>query len=54
MGRNKIPAEDKRQGVYIKLPLWLKSWLKQQPGSQGAIIEKALIKAHKLKETKKG
>ena len=54
MGRNSLPAEDKRQGVYIKLPLWLKSWLKAQQGSQGATIEKALIKAHKLKEPKKG
>lgn len=54
MGRNEIPAEDKRQGVYIKLPPWLKSWLKAQSRSQGATVEEALIKAHKLKEPKKG
>lgn len=53
-GRKPLPAADKRQGVYIKIPPWLKSWLKQQPGSQGATIEKALMKAHKLKEPKKG
>lgn len=54
MGRNKIPAGDRRQGVYIKLPPWLKSWLKAQGRSQGATVEEALTKAHKLKVPKKG
>jgi hypothetical protein len=54
MGRKKKLEDDKRQGVYIKLPPWLKSWLKAQGRSQGVVIEKALIKAHKLKEPKKG
>ena len=53
MGRNKIPAEDKRQGVYIKLPPWLKSWLQEQGRSQGVVVEEALKKTHKLKEPKK-
>ena len=54
MGRNSLPAEDKRQGVYIKLPLWLKNWLKEQGRSQGATVEEALIKTYNLKEPKKG
>lgn len=52
VGRNKLDEDKKRKGVYIKLPLWLKEWLKEQPISQGMTVEKALIKAHKLKEPK--
>ena len=51
-GRKALPEDKKRQGIYIKIPIWLKEWLKEQPISQGMTVEKALIKAHKLKEPK--
>lgn len=51
-GRKLLPAKDKRQGVYVKLPLWLKEWLIAHPQSQGVTVEKALIKAHNLKVPK--
>lgn len=32
----------------IKLPRWLNNWLSNQPESAAELVEKALIKAHKL------
>lgn len=54
MSRPTLPEGIKRRGVFIKLAPWIKTWLKAQGRSQGAIIEEALIKAHKLKEPQKG
>ena len=54
MGRNKLSVEIKKQQLNIKINPWVKDWLKAQPRSQGVVIEEALIKAHKLKEPKKG
>jgi len=53
MGRKALAEEDRKQGVYIKLPLWLKVWLQTQGKSQSVVIEEALIKTYKLKEPKK-
>lgn len=52
MGRNKLLEDIKKQGVYIKLSPWVKKWLKEQGRSQGATVEEALIKTHKLKKPK--
>ena len=52
MGRNKLTEEDKRQGVYIKLPCWVKNWLRAQGRSQGGIVEEALKRQYKLKAPK--
>ena len=49
MSRPKLTDDVKKQGVYIKLSPWVKKWLKEQGRSQGATIEEALIKTHKLK-----
>lgn len=34
---------DNKERVTIRLPVWLKSWLREQPESQAVLIEKALI-----------
>ena len=49
-GRKALPDDDlsRRVNVTVKLPLWLREWLKAQPVSQGRLIEDALVKQHQI------
>jgi len=38
--------------VGLKLPRWLKDWMKKQPESMAVLIEVALTEKHKLKPPK--
>ena len=45
-GAGRPPGSSKpkvKQPVSVQLPIWLAKWLKQTPGSQGKLIERALI-----------
>jgi len=48
-GRPALPDNERKAGVYIKLPPWLIVWLDAQPESRAVLIEKALRRVHKLK-----
>lgn len=53
-GRPAMPDEQKKAGVYMKLPPWLIAWLDSQPESRAVLVEKALCKIYKLKPPKVG
>ena len=40
---------ERKAGIYVKLPPWLIAWLAKQPESRAVLIEKALVTVHKLK-----
>ncbi|NIW47059.1 MAG: hypothetical protein GWN30_20615 [Gammaproteobacteria bacterium] len=47
------PKKDRRMvkiPVGYKLPRWLVEWMREQPESQAAIIEDAVMEKHNLKE----
>ena len=50
-GRKVHPQHLKRIGVPLRLPAWLVQWIDTLPGTRAAVIEAALLKAHKLKPT---
>jgi len=52
VSRPTLKASEKRKAITIKLPLWLTKVLKIMNGSQGRIIEEALISHFKLVEKK--
>lgn len=47
-GRPALPDNERKAGVYIKLPPWLIAWLDSQPESRAVLIEKAIRKAYKV------
>ena len=53
-GRKPLPEDLKKQDVHFRVDPWLKAWLLDQPRPQAQLFIEALIKAHKLKEPKKG
>ena len=53
-GRKPTPEHLQKQDVHFKVDPWLKAWLLDQPRPQAHIFIEAVIKAHKLKEPKKG
>ncbi len=53
-GRPSLPKDLKRQPCPVKLPQWIIEDIDRRPGSRAAVLEAAYIKAHKLKEPKKG
>jgi hypothetical protein len=48
-GRPPAPPGQRRINVPVRLPEWLIEWMAQQPDTPAALIEAALLKAHKLK-----
>lgn len=42
-GAGRPPGIVNKERVTIRLPVWLKVWLKEQPESQAVLIERALI-----------
>lgn len=50
-GRKALPPDDdnRRVNVTVKLPLWLREWLKTQEAAQSRLIEAALIEKYQLK-----
>jgi len=48
-GRPALPDNERKAGVYVKLPPWLIAWLDAQLESRAVLIEKALRRVHKLK-----
>lgn len=48
-GRKPAAAHLARVSVPLRLPAWLVEWIDTQPGPRAALIEAALLKAHKLK-----
>ena len=54
-GRKPLPPDDpeRRVNVTIKLPLWLREWLKKQKTAQSRLIEAALIETYKIEITLK-
>lgn len=52
MARPKSNPALRRETINARLPAWLRDWLESQPESGGVLIERALIKAHKLKAPK--
>ena len=53
-GRKPLSDDLKKQPCPIKLQQWLIDEVDSRLGSRAVVIEKALIKAYKLKEPKKG
>ena len=49
-GRKALPEHDpmRRVNVTVKLPLWLREWLKIQQTAQSRLIEAALIETYKI------
>ena len=49
-GRKALPENDpsRRVNVTVKLPLWLREWLKTQQTAQSRLIEAALIETYKI------
>ena len=49
-GRKALPDNDpsRRVNVTIKLPLWLREWLKTQKTAHSRLIEAALIKTYNI------
>lgn len=49
-GRKALPDNDpsRRVNVTVKLPRWLRDWLKVQQVSQGRLIEQALVEQFKI------
>lgn len=48
-GRPPAPPALRRVNVPVRLPRWLVEWMAQQPETPAALIEAALLKAHKLR-----
>lgn len=53
-GRKPLPDNLKKQPCPIKLEQWIIDDIDSRPGSRAQVIKEAYIKAHKLKEPKKG
>ena len=51
-GRPPAPPALRRVNVPVRLPAWLVEWMAQQPETHAALIEAALLKAHKLRPPK--
>lgn len=51
-GRPQIPPHMLRETYTVRLPQWLKRWIQARPETGAALIESALVKAHKLKPPK--
>ena len=49
-GRKALPENEKRVNVTIKLPLWLREWLKMQKTAQSRLIEAALIETYQIEK----
>lgn len=45
-GRPALPADEKRQPFSVRLLPWAASWLKEQPGKPGEVIEAALASTY--------
>lgn len=52
LGRPTLPAHLQRVNVPLRLPCWLVDWITRQDGTRADVIERALIRAYKLKEPK--
>ena len=52
-GRKLLPPDDpeRRVNVTVKLPLWLREWLKTQKTAQSRLIEAALIETYQIEKT---
>lgn len=48
-GRPPSPPALRRVNVPVRLPVWLVEWMAAQPDTPAALIEAALLKAHKLR-----
>ena len=46
-GRPPAPPALRRVNVPVRLPAWLVDWMAQQPETPAALIEAAMLKAHK-------
>ena len=53
-GRKALPKALKKQPCPIKLEQWLIDDIDSRPGSRAKVLKEAYMKAHKLKEPKKG
>ena len=51
-GRTPTPDALRREVMAVRLPAWLRTWLREQPQSAGELVGAALCKAHKLKAPK--
>lgn len=51
-GRKALPPDDenRRVNVTVKLPLWLREWLKTQKTAQSRLIETALIDTYQIEK----
>ena len=51
-GRKALPLDDpaRRVNVTVKLPLWLREWLKTQQTAQSRLIEAALIETYRIEK----
>ena len=51
-GRKALPDNDpsRRVNVTVKLPLWLREWLKTQKTAQSRLIEAALIETYQIEK----
>jgi hypothetical protein len=47
-GRPPAPPALRRVNVPVRLPAWLVEWMAQQSDTPAALIQAALLKAHKL------
>lgn len=52
MPRPKLPKNQKKAGLYVKLPPCLIAWLREQDKSNAVLIEEALVEKHGLTEAK--
>lgn len=52
-GRKALPENDplRRVNVTVKLPRWLREWLKTQKSAQSRLIEAALIETYQIEKT---
>ena len=51
-GRKALPESEKRVNVTVKLPQWLREWLKVQNIAQSRLIETALIETYQIEKPK--
>ena len=49
-GRKALPENEKRVNVTIKIPQWLREWLKMQGIPQSRLIEMALIETYQIEK----
>ena len=52
-GRPPAPPGLLRVNVPLRLPEWLVAWMAEQPETPAELIEAALLKAHKLRPTRR-